>query len=385
VVGNEVVANEVVRSSRWAVALVASVGTLALAATPQRAAAESPAAVREVPSSAWDEASQRGWGYLVEKLTADGHDRERVAALFADERTPPFSGIRFSLRPREPRALYRGFLTSSSVAQARLCRARYGDALAAAEERYGVPASVVAAILHVETACGRNTGGSRILPALARLAMAAEPANLAVNIEAHTGDPYPASAGAAQPTVARAQRLEEMFYPQVRAALQISESLGLDPLEIRGSGSGAFGIPQFLPTSYLSFGRDGNGDGRISLYDPEDAIASCAAYLAAHGWRRGISLREKREVIWHYNHSPAYVDTVLSLATRIEAPARPAVQVAKQSGKSKSKKKAVAKSAKKSGGTTAKSKSKAGANPAPAKKASTTASAKGKSAAARAN
>jgi membrane-bound lytic murein transglycosylase B len=323
------------RTAEWAAALVLLAAGMA-------------GAVEPIPSSAWDRAQRRGWGYLVEKLAADGFDRQRVSLVFADDRVPPFSGLRFSLQPREPRSLYRGFLTSSSVAQARTCRARYGDALAEAEQRHGVPASVVAAILHVETACGRNTGSNRILPALARLAMAAEPANLAVNIEAHTGVAYPASAGDAQATVARAQRLEDMFYPEVRATLEIAERMNLDPLEIRGSGSGAFGMPQFLPTSYLRYGRDGNGDGRVSLYDPEDAIFSCAAYLEGHGWRQGLSLREKREVIWHYNHSPAYVDTVLSLATRIEAPARPAVQVAKRPARSSAKgaKGAIAKAGK---------------------------------------
>ncbi|HZR81203.1 MAG TPA: lytic murein transglycosylase [Candidatus Binatia bacterium] len=324
---------------------------------------------------AWDAASQRGWGYMIEKLSADGLDRQRVSAVFADPRFPEFTGLRFSLAPREPRALYRRFLTSASVAQARLCRARYADALDAAEDRHGVAASVVAAILHVETGCGRNTGSSRILPALARLAMAAEPANLAINIEANTGSVLPASAEDARPTVARARRLEEMFYPEVRATLELADRLGVDPLEIRGSGSGAFGIPQFLPTSYMLFGNDGNGDGRVSLYDPEDAIASCAAYLQGHGWHRGLTLTEKRQVIWHYNHSPAYVDTVLSLANRIDAPARTVVQVAKRTTSGKGNR-AVAKAHVGTGAKSAHAKSKAKAQPAPRKTASAAATGK---------
>jgi peptidoglycan lytic transglycosylase B len=292
--------------------LGALLGALLTAADAGTATAEPGAVVR---------ARAAGWGYLVEKLVADGQDRERVSLVFADERFPSFDGLRFSLQPREPRSLYRGFLTSASVGRARLCHAQHADAFAAAEERHGVPASVVAAILHIETACGRNTGSSRILPALARLAMAAAPDNLATNIEAHTGARLPASAAAAQPTVERARYLESTFYPEVLAAFEISDRLDIDPLEVRGSGSGAFGIPQFLPTSYVRFGRDGNGDGRVSLYDVDDAIASCAAYLEGKGWQRGMTLREKREVIWHYNRSPAYVDTVLALASRIETPA----------------------------------------------------------------
>jgi membrane-bound lytic murein transglycosylase B len=116
----------------------------------------------------------------------------------------------------------------------------------------------------------------------------------------------------------RARNLTDTFYPEVRAVFELGDRLGVDPLILRGSPSGAFGVPQFLPTSYLQHGVDGNGDGRVSLYDPADAAASCAHYLAGHGWHRGISFQEQRSVIWTYNHSDAYIDTVLTLSRRIE-------------------------------------------------------------------
>ena len=154
-----------------------------------------------------------------------------------------------------------------------------------------------------------------ILYRLARLAMAEEPQNLESNLRrcAPDGDPD-IEARVRQ----RARYLNATFYPEVRATFEIARRMGIDPLSIRGSGSGAFGYPQFLPTSYLQHGVDGNGDGRVSLYDPADAAASCAHYLAGHGWHRGISFQEQRSVIWTYNHSDAYIDTVLTLARRIE-------------------------------------------------------------------
>ncbi len=284
------------------------------------AAAAAPSA-RAEDGTAWAVARSRGWGYLMDLLVADGVERRQVAEVFADPRCPAFDGLGFRLAPRESHALYRGFLGSSSVARARMCRAQWAAELEAAEREHGVPASVVAAILHVETGCGRNTGRSPILPALARLAMAAEPENLERNVAAHTGADHPLDSAAARPTLTRARELESIFYPEVRGTFELARRLGSDPLEIRGSGSGAFGIPQFLPTSYLRWGRDGNGDGRVSLYDHADAIASCATYLQAHGWRPGLDLSERRSVIWSYNRSTAYIDTVLALANRIE-PAR---------------------------------------------------------------
>ena len=258
----------------------------------------------------------RGWSYLVDKLVADGLDRSRVTLVFDDPHLPPFDGLEFSAAPRESHALYRGFQRPASIAAARRCRAAHADVLEAAEHGSGVPANVVAAILYVETACGRNTGSSMILHRLARLAMANEPANLGDNLERQGG------AGECDTSLeerlrARARYLEDTFYPEVRAAFDVADRLGVHPLSLRGSASGAIGTPQFLPTNYLRFGTDGDRDGRVDLFDLGDAAASCARYLSANGWRPGLAEKERRAVIWRYNHSDAYIDTVLTLARRI--------------------------------------------------------------------
>src|SRR5690606_8922913 len=104
-----------------------------------------------------------GWRWLVERLARDGLPRETVARAFADPRMPAFDGLTFSPDPREPHARYRHFLRGESVARAKRCAAAHAPALEAAERIHGVDAAVVAAILHVETACGANTGRSIVL------------------------------------------------------------------------------------------------------------------------------------------------------------------------------------------------------------------------------
>jgi membrane-bound lytic murein transglycosylase B len=108
-----------------------------------------------------------------------------------------------------------------------------------------------------------------------------------------------------------------MFYPEVRATFRVADDLRIDPLDLLGSPSGAFGNPQFLPTSYLRHGADGNGDGVVDLFTIDDAAASAARFLAASGWSPGISRAQQRQVIWHYNRSDAYIDAVLGLSDRI--------------------------------------------------------------------
>jgi membrane-bound lytic murein transglycosylase B len=278
-----------------------------------------------------------GWDYLVDKLVADGIEVDAVRAAFDDPRMASFDGLEFSPeRPRESRARYRQFQRGSTIAAARRCRARYADELTLAEKRTGVSANVIAAILFVETHCGQNTGSYRVFHRLARLAMANEPDNFANNrLRFADGD------GWVDPEVdeglrIRGRYLEDTFYPEVRASFAVAKRLGLTPLDLRGSPSGAFGHPQFLPTSYLLYAQDADGDGHASLHRPGDAALSAGNYLAAHGWRPGLDRVTRRRVIWFYNHSDAYVDTVLFLADQIAAPA-PAKAKAKPKKKAKPK------------------------------------------------
>ena len=309
-------------------AAVALGSVLALGcATPQPpepavVSAPTPEAPEPAPPAQVDEIGDRGWGYLIDRLVRDGVPRERARRTFQDPRFEDFDGLSFSIAPREPHSMYRNFLKSGSIRLAKQCRAEHARAFENAEKTQNVPASVVAAILHVETGCGRNTGDSVILWRLSRLAMANEPGNLEMNIARNATVKGVRNEVLAQRTRDRAKYLEDLFYPEVRATFEIADRMQIDPLDIRGSGSGAFGYPQFLPTSFLRHGVDGNGDGAVSLYDLDDAAASAARYLSVYGWKPGITQAQKRQVIWHYNRSDAYIDTVLGLAARLDAPDR---------------------------------------------------------------
>jgi membrane-bound lytic murein transglycosylase B len=90
---------------------------------------------------------------------------------------------------------------------------------------------------------------------------------------------------------------------------------GIDPFTVAGSIRGAFGLSQFLPSSFLAFAVDGNADGRIDLDDPEDAIPSIANFLRKSGWDKDSSSHYR--AVMAYNHSRLYADTVLSYALRL--------------------------------------------------------------------
>lgn len=129
------------------------------------------------------------------------------------------------------------------------------DALLAMQERWGVSPFVVAAIIGVETNYGRTMGRSRELDVLMTLSF-----------------DY--------------TRRAAFYKRELSAYLKYCWTQGIDPMDHHGSYAGALGLGQFMPTSALTYGTDGDGDGRIDLVDnPADAIASVANFLKGHGWK----------------------------------------------------------------------------------------------------
>ncbi|WP_353346467.1 lytic murein transglycosylase [Aquicoccus sp. SU-CL01552] len=78
------------------------------------------------------------------------------------------------------------------------------------------------------------------------------------------------------------------FTDELIAALQIAEAGHVSPRGMKSSWAGALGQPQFMPSSFLRFAADGDGNGRADIWGSEaDTIASIAAYLQRHGWVAG--------------------------------------------------------------------------------------------------
>lgn len=256
----------------------------------------------------------QGWNYLAAKLVDAGVSVSEVAETFSDARMPARSDMFFSLDPRESKAAYRKHNSVRNRAHALRFFAEHESSFRYAAKRFFVPEGVILAILQVETACGKNTGRSRVIPALARLANANEPANLEINRARFS------SAKDKQRAELRAAYLERTFFPHLVAAFKLAHLLKLPPLELSGSSAGAVGTPQFLPGHYFSYGADGDGDRHIHPLSSGDAIISVASFLHAHGWEsKRLSQAAQRKVIWEYNHSEPYIDTVLSMATLLQS------------------------------------------------------------------
>jgi membrane-bound lytic murein transglycosylase B len=109
-----------------------------------------------------------------------------------------------------------------------------------------------------------------------------------------------------------------MYERELVAWLTICKMNDLDPFFFKGSTCGAFGLVQFMPTSYLKWAVDGDGDKRIDLYSVPDAMASCANYLRANGWKQNHS-PSWFKTIMTYNADRSYTRAVLKYAEAIKS------------------------------------------------------------------
>jgi lytic murein transglycosylase len=161
------------------------------------------------------------------------------------------------------------------AAQARKLYEQYRAPLAAIEQQYGVPPTILLAIFGRETDFGRAVDTRNAIRVLA--------------------------------TQAWLGRRKEKFHDEFLAALQIVQSGKVKIADMRSSWAGAMGLTQFMPSDFLKYAVDFDGDGRADIWHSvPDALASAAKQLVGEGWQRGVH--------WAYEvHPPADVDCTIGV------------------------------------------------------------------------
>lgn len=131
------------------------------------------------------------------------------------------------------------------------------DQLLKAARETGVPPEIIVAIWGMETSYGRVLGGFDLPSAIATLAYDA--------------------------------RREALFTRELDSLVRMVGERGVRREQLKGSWAGAFGQSQFLPSSYLAYAVDGDGDGRADLWaSTADTFQSIGNYLARNGWQPGV-------------------------------------------------------------------------------------------------
>lgn len=166
---------------------------------------------------------------------------------------------------------------------------QYGSVLSRIEQTYGVPGEVLVAIWGLETDFGVNTGKFATIRSLATLAYDC--------------------------------RRAEQFRGELMDALRIVQRGDLAPADMKGAWAGELGQTQFMPSSWMKYAVDFDGNGkRDLLHNAPDVLASTANYLAGYGWQRGKDWQPGSPnftVLQQWNKSEVYSKTVAYFATQL--------------------------------------------------------------------
>jgi lytic murein transglycosylase len=183
-------------------------------------------------------------------------------------------------------------VTASRIKRGAQMLRRHAALFARIERQFGVPATLLTAIWGLETDFG--TGDMGKLPTFRVLA-----------------------------TLAHDCRRTELFQKELLAALQILQHGDLTINEMRGAYAGELGQTQFLPSSYIKFAIDYDGDHRADLIrSSADVLASTANFLKSYGWKTGQPYDEGTEnfqVLYEWNRAVVYRKTIGYFADRLAA------------------------------------------------------------------
>jgi lytic murein transglycosylase len=181
-------------------------------------------------------------------------------------------------------------VTAGRIQRARQLLQRHAALLSRIERQFGVPAQVLVAIWGLETDYGSGDMGK--LPVIRTLA-----------------------------TLAHDCRRSELFQNELLAALRIVQRGDLPTSSLIGAYAGEIGQTQFLPSSYIKYGVDYDGDGRVDLRrSVPDVLASTANLLKTNGWHSGAPFGEGTanfEVMREWNRAVVYRKTIVLFAERL--------------------------------------------------------------------
>jgi lytic murein transglycosylase len=166
---------------------------------------------------------------------------------------------------------------------------QYGSVLGRIEQSYGVPGEVLVAIWGLETDYGVNTGKFPTIRSMATLAYDC--------------------------------RRADLFRAELKDSLRLIQRGDLAPSEMRGAWAGEIGQTQFMPSSYIKYAVDFDGNGRRDLlHSAPDVLASTANFLASYGWQRGKGWEAGSAnfgAIQQWNKSEVYAKTIAYFANQL--------------------------------------------------------------------
>jgi membrane-bound lytic murein transglycosylase B len=185
-------------------------------------------------------------------------------AVVADKGQPEFVETLDTYLPKR--------VNKQRIEMARKMYQEHRAELTKVEKKYGVPARFIVSLWGLESAFGRITGNFSVPSALA--------------------------------TMAYEGRREDFFKTEFFLALDILAEGHIELAQMKGSWAGAMGHTQFMPSSFMKYAQDGDGDGHKDIWtNRSDAFASIANYLKTEGWQPGLTWGRQVQLPKNFDYS----------------------------------------------------------------------------------
>jgi membrane-bound lytic murein transglycosylase B len=235
------------------------------------------------------EPDNKAFSSVKKRLITDGFNPTKINRLYS--RPQVFfeaDGVTILFTYQEAKVDYGQFTNDWSIRKAKQYMQNHEDDLIRTEKVFGVDRKIITAILLVETGLGASVGTRSTLNTLSTLAALMDPV------------------------------VRERFWDQIPDSKKISRK----KFEKKAADRSKWAYKElkaFLKYAILAYGKDGNNDGTVDMLNHADSMASIANYLKSHGWRSGQSRKKAEKVIFHYNHSTYYVNTILKISQRLKS------------------------------------------------------------------
>jgi len=253
--------------------------------------------------------------FIEQRLIDKGMDKLQVHSMISDSRisTQPDIVILnlFYSTPRgtekQPEIMQ---IDPKSVKRGKIFIKENKESLSSLEKRFGTSPQIITAILIVESKLDTYPMRYNVVTAYINLASLLDPDYLGEIRKRYAGE-YPLLNN--EDTIKRAQEKAQWALDELYHLVYIASELKIDPLSVMGSFAGAIGPAQFIPSTFRTYGIDGDEDGVCNPFNMKDAGASIGNYLNSLGWSEEAPLDIKRKAVWNYNHSEVYVNTIMLL------------------------------------------------------------------------
>jgi membrane-bound lytic murein transglycosylase B len=260
--------------------------------------------------------------FAIQKLTASGVSAEFIQKLNSTDLNQKV--INYNILGFLSHADYSVHYSESALKKCREFEKKYSKSLRRAEKKYGVSKESIAGLLWVETKFGKQMGTYSLPEVYFSLLQADHPEVAKTTLSelvsrepaAIQANPQFTDESLQNKVVERSLKKAAWALTQLKVIDQIFEKEDTSVLNLKSSYAGAFGVPQFIPSTYQDFAVSARHQSP-DLFSTKDAILSVAHFLQQKGWVESDP-DAKSKALYEYNHSKDYGDVILKIAAKLK-------------------------------------------------------------------